>query len=150
MLVLLLTACTVFQPIDGSWLVQLERESVAKGDCASDSGGGDGVYTGVVSTWFDGYTIAGNQVAISAEGALLVGTLTGTALEVSQESGFHQGSYSEASTISLVATLSGDTMEGEIVGDTTTKSDGDTYNCTNTTGFTAARSSSDPNTFATH
>ncbi len=151
MLLLVLAACTVFQPVDGTWLFSFEPESVASGDCADDSGGGGGaVATGDTHMWVDGYTLSGSEVAFQIGGTFLVGTLTGGDLEVSYERGYHRGDVSENYNTVLEGTLAGGTMEGSYSSTNTSKNDGDTYTCTDTLGFTAARSVSDPNTYATH
>lgn len=151
MLLLVLSACTIFQPVDGTWLFTFERESALSGDCGDDSGGGDGVVsTGATNMWVDGYTLSGNEIAFQIDGTCLVGTLSGGDIDVSYERGSRQGDFSENYDTVLEGTLSGGTMEGSYSNTTTYKSDGDTYICTETQGFYAARAVSYPDTYATH
>jgi hypothetical protein len=145
---LFVLACSVFQPLDGTWLFQVDPNASFGGDCADDdSGGGVATALGTSNSWVDIYTVSGNQIAILYGDALL-GTLNGSAVEASYESGYTYKKRSESRTVTLEATLTGGTLEGTISQTETVTDDGDKYTCTTERAFTAVRSVSSPDTFA--
>jgi len=148
MLLLMMAACTVFQPLDGTWLFQVDPNTTTTGDCAgNDSGGAEYVQLGTSNMWVDIYTVSGNQIVILWQEPML-GTLTGTAVEAEYEEGYTYKKYSESRKTTLEATLSGGTMEGDIASTSAQSNDGNDYICTTRVDFTATRSVSSPDSFA--
>lgn len=148
MLLVLLGACTIFQPLDGTWLFQVNPNASVSGDCAGDdSGGGTYEQLGTSDSWVDIYTVSGNQIAI-LWGEALLGTLEGSAVEASYDTGYTYKKRSESQTVTLEATLSGGSLEGTLTNTQTESNDGDKYTCTSQNDFTAVRSVSSPDSFA--
>ena len=147
MLFLLLGACTVFQPLDGTWLFQIDPNTKSTGDCAGEDSGGTYEQLGTMNAWVDIYTVSGNQIAVLWSDPLL-GTLEGSAVEASYEEGYTYKKYSSSSTVTLEATLSGGALEGTVTSERTESNDGDKYTCTQQNSFTALRSVSSPDAFA--
>jgi hypothetical protein len=144
----LFLACSVFQPLDGTWLFQLDPNATITGDCApDDSGAGEYEQFGTSNTWVDIYTVSGNQIAI-LWGEPMLGTFTGTAVEAGYESGYTFKKHSESHSVALEATLSGGSMEGSVLQTNSETNDGDEYNCNTQNDFTAVRSVSSPDSFA--
>ena len=148
MILLLLGACTVFQPLDGTWLFQVNPNSSLRGDCAGDdSGSAEYEVLGTSNMWVDIYTVSGDQIAILWNEPML-GTLTGSAIEASYETGYSYKKRGETKTTSLEATLSGGAMEGTVQVVQVQSNDGDDYSCTTANDFSAVRSVSSPDSFA--
>ncbi len=148
MLILLFAACSVFQPLDGTWLFQFERESSFSGDCAEDdSGGAETTYSGTNDMWVDAYTVSGNQVVIVL-GDPLIGTLNGGNVEVSHETGYESGGVDESESTLLEASLAGGTMEGTVTSEQKWSGGSDEYRCTSVQKFTASRATSSPDSYA--
>ena len=148
MLILMFAACSVFQPLDGTWLFQFERDSSLSGDCAGDdSGGAETTYEGTNDMWVDAYTITGNQIVIVL-GVPLVGTLTGANVEASHETGYESGGVDESESTVLEASLAGGTMEGTVTTEEKWSAGSDSYRCTRVQKFTASRATSSPDSYA--
>ncbi len=148
MLLFLFGACTVFQPLDGTWLFRIDPDSTQSGDCASDDSAGDQVESiGTSDIWVDIYTVSGGEIAIIWDPPLL-GTLTGSAVEASYETGYTYKKRSETHTTTFEATLSGGSMEGTLSSTYAESNDGDKYTCTTKNELTATRAVSSPDSFA--
>lgn len=150
MFLLLFSACSVFQPIDGTWLVQFNPNSTATGDCAGDDSGDDGTYTGTQNMWVDAYTLSGNEIVIILGGDALIGTLTGTDVQAEYSYGYKQGNNSSTQTETLEATLEGGVMDGTYTSSSSDKSGSSEYHCAMQVEFTANRAVSSPDSYSTH
>ena len=149
MLVFLLASCSVFQPLDGTWLFQLDPNSKAAGDCAGDDSGG-GTYLGTQSMWVDAYTLTGNQIAFVVSSEVLTGTLTGDKVSAEYSSGYKDNTSSDTQTLTIEATLSGGSLEGTLTSVQVSKYGKNDYTCTQTIDFTADKATSSPDSYATH
>jgi hypothetical protein len=149
MLFLLLSACTVFEPLDGSWLFELDRNVSVSGD-RTDGDSGGGTLTGTDNLWVDAYTLTGNSVAFEFRGLLLVGTFEGSAVQAEATVGSKNLGVTEIDKTSIAATLEGGTLTGTVTGDQSTIGSGDTYTCTVTQSFTAGKTTSSQEQYPTH
>lgn len=144
MILFLISSCTVFQPLDGTWLFQFELEASVSGDCAGDdSGGGTTTYEGTNNVWADAYSASGGQVVIVLD-VPLIGTLNGANVEVSYATASSSSGVELSDDTVLEATLSGGTMEGTVTEETRWSGGGMDYRCTSKTNFTADRNTSSP------
>lgn len=149
MLVFLLASCGVFQPLDGTWLFQIDPNGTAVGDCSGDDSGG-GTYLGTETMWVDAYTLTGNQVAFVLSGEVLTGTLTGDKVAAEYSSGYKDNNSSSTQTLTIEATLAGGSLEGTLISAQVSKYGKNDYTCTQTLNFTADKATSSPDMYATH
>ena len=147
MIVLLLASCSVFQPLDGTWLFQFEREATLSGDCASeDSGGGTTTYEGTNNVWVEAYSATGGQVVIVLDDPL-IGTLNGGNVEASYKTATSSRGVESSDETVLEAVLSGGAMAGTLTQETRWSGGGSDYRCTSATDFTADRVTSSPDSY---
>lgn len=140
-MLLLLAACSVFEPIEGSWILLLDPNTSRTGDCAGeDDSGGEYVALGKQEMWADVYALQGNEVAVMLSSYFLFsGTYENSTLSAEYVEGYKHGADLETTTLSLEGTVSGGVMEGEVTQSQKETFGQNDYTCTTRFEFTGNR-----------
>lgn len=138
---------------DGTWLWQIDPNTVAaSGDCADDGGDDEFTTLGTEDVWVDIFAGGDDRYFVSIDGNQLVGTEDGGVMTATYLSGFESPDSSQKTQYTLSCSVDGDTMTGTLTSLEEQRSTGgyygnDDYTCTTTANFTGHRIVSDPDEF---
>jgi hypothetical protein len=138
----LLSVLGCASPFEGTWLFQADRQSQVTGDCADDSDT-ETVLTGTSNFWVDIFRTGSGEFVVLFDEPL-TGDVSGNELTASWQTSEQSDDYTDSEQVAFTGALSGGTMTGNVTDKTTTKSGGDTYDCTTRVTFTAERNTSAP------